>query len=122
MLVIETPPTTAVRVLEAYPRPRCLSLKLFEYMALGKATVAPDQSNIRALMNHEDDALLFSPVDEGAFDKALLRLINDPALRNKLGAAARDNLERCDFTWSGNAARIEEIAQKLIEQKNDHSH
>ena len=38
-------------------------LKLFEYMAAGKAIVAPDQPNIREVLTDGDTALLFDPSD-----------------------------------------------------------
>ena len=96
-------------------------LKLFEYMALGKAIIAPDQQNIREIVKNGETALLFPTKDAGAFDKMLSTLIDDAPLRTRLGAAARDDLVRRDLTWNGNAARVETVAHKLIEQKNDHS-
>jgi glycosyltransferase involved in cell wall biosynthesis len=81
-------------------------LKIFDYMAAGRAIVAPDQPNIRELLTHEHTALLFDPAREGAMGEAILRLLGDPALRRRLGAAARAELRRRDFTWTGNAARI----------------
>jgi glycosyltransferase involved in cell wall biosynthesis len=89
-------------------------LKLFEYMALSKAILAPDQPNIREILAHGEDALLFAPAAPGAFDKALLALIADAALRERLGAGARKTLERRDLTWSGNARRIEAVAEPLL--------
>jgi glycosyltransferase involved in cell wall biosynthesis len=81
-------------------------LKIFDYMAAGRAIAAPDQPNIRELLAHEHTALLFDPAREGAMGEAILRLLGDPALRRRLGAAARAELRRRDFTWTGNAARI----------------
>ena len=81
-------------------------LKLFDYMAAGRAIVAPDQPNVREVLEHERTALLFDPADEGAMVTAIARLLGDAALRRRLGAAARAELERRDYTWRGNAARI----------------
>ena len=81
-------------------------LKIFDYMAAGRAIVAPDQPNIREVLEHERTALLFDPACEGAMWAAIARLLGDAALRRRLGAAARAELERRDFTWPGNAARI----------------
>lgn len=92
-------------------------LKLFEYMALGKAILAPDQANIREILSDGEDAMLFDPASADAFDKALLKLIDAPDLRGRLGAAARGSLIRRDFTWAGNAGRIETIAAKLLENR-----
>jgi glycosyltransferase involved in cell wall biosynthesis len=81
-------------------------LKIFDYMAAGRAIVAPDQPNIREVLEHERTALLFDPGQPGALWQAVARLLADAALRRRLGEAARAELERRDFTWRGNAARI----------------
>lgn len=81
-------------------------LKLFDYMAAGRAIVAPDQPNIREIVRHEQTALLFDPARPEAMWTAVARLLADAALRRRLGLAARAELERRDFTWQGNAARI----------------
>ena len=81
-------------------------LKIFDYMAAGRAIVAPDQPNIREILEHGRTALLFDPVQPGAMWDAIARLLADAALRQALGTAARTELERRDFTWRGNAARI----------------
>ncbi|MCW3476881.1 glycosyltransferase family 4 protein [Limobrevibacterium gyesilva] len=81
-------------------------LKIFDYMAAGRAIVAPDQPNIREILEHERTALLFDPAEDGALWRAIARLIDDPGLRTRLGAAARAELERRDYTWRGNARHI----------------
>lgn len=92
-------------------------LKLFEYMALGKATLAPDSLNITEILTDGKDAMLFDPKDEGAFDKTLARLVEDADLRMRLGAAARESLLRQGLTWAENARRVECIAEHLLEEK-----
>jgi glycosyltransferase involved in cell wall biosynthesis len=89
-------------------------LKIFEYMALARAIVAPASDNIREILNDGRDALLFAPGVEAAFFERLDALIGDPDLRARLGAAARANLLREDLTWAANAARVERIAQDLL--------
>ena len=81
-------------------------LKIFDYMAAGRAIVAPDQPNIREILRHEETALLFDPADPDALWRAVQRLAADPALRARLGAAARAELVRQDYTWAGNARRV----------------
>ena len=84
-------------------------LKVFDYMAGGCAIVAPDQPNIREVLEHETTALLFDPDRSGAMWAAVRRLAGDPALRARLGSAARARaLER--HTWEGNARRIVALA------------
>lgn len=88
-------------------------LKLFEYMALGKAILAPDVPNIREVVADGESAALFAPDDDGAFGAALRRLAEDAPLRARLGAGARELIESRPFTWDHNAARIERIAGEL---------
>ena len=88
-------------------------LKLFEYMAQGRAIVAPDQANIREILGNGENALLFSPGDRAAFEAALTSLCHDPELRIRLGATARCTIAERPLTWAHNAARIEALAQQL---------
>ena len=81
-------------------------LKIFEYMAAGRDIVAPDQPNIREILDHERNALLFDPNQEGAMWAAIMRLAGDPDLRARLGAEARADIIRRDYTWAGNARRV----------------
>ncbi len=81
-------------------------LKIFDYMAASRAIVAPDQPNIREILTHGETALLFDPSDPHAMWAAIATLVADPALRTRLGTAARVALEQHDYTWAGNARRI----------------
>ena len=85
-------------------------LKIFEYMAAGRAVVAPDQPNIREILEHGRTALLFDPATADGAWRAIAQLAADPALRAQLGAAARAEIEARDYTWAGNARRIVEWA------------
>jgi glycosyltransferase involved in cell wall biosynthesis len=89
-------------------------LKLFEYMALGRAIIAPDQPNIREVLTHGKDALLFRPGDEAAFRGSLQALCADPALRARLGDGAARTVRETPFTWAHNAQRIEAISRALL--------
>jgi glycosyltransferase involved in cell wall biosynthesis len=84
-------------------------LKLFEYMAAGCAIVAPDQHNIREVLADGATALLFDPATPGAMWEAVRRLAGDPALRARLGAAARAQA-LTHHTWASNARRVVELA------------
>lgn len=88
-------------------------LKIFEYMAAKRAIIAPDQPNIREILEHERTALLFDPAQPDAMWQAILRLAADPLLRQQLGAAAYAEIGRRHYTWAGNAARILALATEL---------
>jgi len=85
-------------------------LKLVEYMALGRAILAPDSANIRQILRHGESAWLVPP--EG-LHAGLDRLAADPPLRARLGAAARATVEARGLTWEANARRVEELARAL---------
>ncbi len=89
-------------------------LKLFEYMAAGKAIVAPDQANLREILTHEKDALLFEPGAIEDMCAAVATLANDTALRTALGGGARSTLDEQRYTWDANAQRVEEIALECL--------
>ena len=88
-------------------------LKLFEYLALGKAVVAPATPNIMEVLRDEENALLFDPVQAGAFERALQRLATDAVLRQRVGQAARETILQQGLTWNGNARRVVALAQSL---------
>jgi glycosyltransferase involved in cell wall biosynthesis len=90
-------------------------LKLFDYMAAGKAIVAPDQPNIRELLSPEISALLFDPQHKAAMLAAVLRLVHDAGLRRRLGAAARRQIDERGFTWRENARRVAGLGTKRID-------
>ena len=94
--------------------PYASPLKLFEYMALGRAIVAPDRANIREVLEHGKDALLFDPDSQGAFEAAVLELCRDDLAREHLGAAAARKVDDRDMTWDGNARRVVALAQEVM--------
>lgn len=97
--------------------PYACPLKVVEYMAAGRAIVAPDQPNLRELVEDGRTALLFDPTSEGrgqAMWSAIVRLAQDPGLRRRLGAAARAQIDVRDLTWAGNARRVVELAEAEI--------
>lgn len=74
-------------------------LKVYEYLAAGLAVVASSIGQIPAIIDQLDSGLLVPPGDERALTAALLRLQTDPALRARLGAAARASaVARHDWT------------------------
>ena len=98
--------------------PYASPLKLFEYLALGRAVVAPATPNIMEVLTHESNALLFDPESVGGFDAALERLCRDASLRARLGQAARDTIDRKGLTWDNNARRVEGLFEQLLQRRH----
>lgn len=80
-------------------------LKLFEYMASGRAVVASDLPSWADVITHERDALLVPPSDVAALTEALSRLYHDAELRERLAQAARERVMMV-YTWDARARHI----------------
>jgi glycosyltransferase involved in cell wall biosynthesis len=93
--------------------PYASPLKMFEYLALGKAILAPDSANIREILRDGDNALLFRQDDE-SFTRQLLRLCSDESLRGRLGESARASVERQGLYWDNNARTITGLFEALL--------
>jgi glycosyltransferase involved in cell wall biosynthesis len=89
-------------------------LKMLEYMALGRAIVAPDSDNIRELLADGESALLIEPGSQAAMVAALRRLALDEALRHRLGAGARRTVVERRLTWRNNASVVVGLARAAI--------
>ncbi|MFK3739421.1 glycosyltransferase family 4 protein [Massilia sp. TN1-12] len=88
-------------------------LKLFEYLALGKAIVAPDQPNIKEILTDEHNAVLFDPKQQGGLAAATGRLCADAGLRAKVAENARRAIAEQKLTWKANAQRVVDLFGKL---------
>jgi len=80
-------------------------LKLFEYMAAGRAIVASDLPAWSDVLKDGETALLLPPDDVAAWSAAINRLRRDGQLRARLGENARDCC-LAEYTWDARAARI----------------
>lgn len=92
--------------------PYASPLKLFEYLALGKAVIAPRQPNIEEVLTDGDNALLFDAAEQDAFERSLTRLCADAELRTRLSVAAAATIDRLDLTWLGNARKVVALARQ----------
>lgn len=92
--------------------PYASPLKMIEYMALGRAIVAPDLPNIAELLRDGETGLLFDAQADGAIARALDRLLGDPALSARLGDAARAAVRTQKLTWQNNAERSVDLFRR----------
>ncbi len=87
-------------------------MKVYEYMALGKAVVAPNQETITEIAEHGKNAYLFEPENTQALSMALQTLIEDPRLRDTLGRRAGELVSK--FTWLARAKTMEKAMLNVI--------
>lgn len=91
-------------------------LKLFEYLALGKAIVGPAQPNIMEILEDGTNAILFDPANVNGLPVAINRLSSDANLRRSVGDNARKTISEKRLTWHANAARVVVLFQSLLKQ------
>jgi glycosyltransferase involved in cell wall biosynthesis len=84
-------------------------LKLFEYMASGRAIVSSDLPAVAEVVRNGETALLYPPGDVAALAATLRRLYDDPALREWIGTAAKQ--EVAQYSWQARAGRILEAVK-----------
>jgi L-malate glycosyltransferase len=66
---------------------------VLEAMARGKPVLASDVEGNRSVIEPEEDGVLYA--GDAQFERQAERLVRDPALRARLGAAGRGKIERC---------------------------
>lgn len=89
-------------------------LCLFEYMAMGKAIVGPDQPNHREVLKSGVDALLYDPESSGDLERCIQALVENPPLRSRLASCAREAVVERGFTWRDHARRVIAEAQAAM--------
>ncbi|WP_280399266.1 glycosyltransferase family 4 protein [Nocardia carnea] len=82
-----------------------------EAMGAGCAVVAADAGGPTEIIRPELDGVLTPPGDPVALAAALDRLVADPALRTRLGAAARDRAR--DFTVTATARAVTGLLEQV---------
>jgi glycosyltransferase involved in cell wall biosynthesis len=86
---------------------------ILEAMACGKPAVTTNVGGCAELVVEGETGFLVPPGDEAALAERLLRLLRDPALRRRLGAAARERVQR-EFS----IAAMVERNELLYEEKS----
>lgn len=87
--------------------------KLFEFMALGMPTVLSDLPPSRPFVGDGACAVMVPPDAPGAYAEAILRLLNDPALRRTMGAEGRRRIER-DYNWQQESGHLLDLYANLV--------
>jgi len=91
----------------------CCPMKILEYMALGKAIVAPRQANVFDVLK-PDEAAFFDAGDERDFGRAMGELVANSDSRSRLGRAGSSALKDRGYSWTMNGQRvIEALAPAL---------
>lgn len=89
--------------------------KVLEAMACGTPIVTDPRS--ADAVGARDDRELLTAATAPEFAEAILRLLDDPALRRRLAGAARERVER-EFTWDRAARELELQYQEAVANRS----
>lgn len=90
-------------------------MKIVEYMALGKAVLAPRLANMMDLITDGQDGLLFRDRDREDFRVKLETLVDSQQMRRDLGSKARTRVME-ELNWESNAGKVISLVQRHLGQ------
>jgi glycosyltransferase involved in cell wall biosynthesis len=88
-------------------------IKIFEYMASGRAMLAARLGQIAEVVRDGVDGVLYDPADPDELVAKLRDLIHAPADRTRLGRAAREAVEQ-RYSWDVNASRVAALLESAV--------
>ena len=95
---------------------RCTMIKITEYMALAKPVVAFDLPEHR--VTAQDAALYAEPNNELNFAEHIMRLMDDPELREKMGRIGRQRIQ-AKLAWNHQETELLKAYQSLQRDRGD---
>jgi glycosyltransferase involved in cell wall biosynthesis len=90
-------------------------MKLFDYMAAGKAIVAEGTKSVKEILTDGVNGLLYT--DEGELKEKILTLARDAALRKRLGEAARRVMD--EHTWEKRVEALGAIYRQVVPEPGE---
>lgn len=91
-------------------------LKLFEYMASGKAVIVSAVGHLTHVIQDGHNGLLVPPGDVSAMAAVMQRLLNDPQLGQRLGQQARQDAVQ-KHSWEQYMSRLERVYAAVVAGK-----
>ena len=106
-------------VLAPYPDLRFFyysPVKIFEYMACGKAVVSSKIGQIAEVIEHGVDGILCTPGDVQAMKDSVRNLILNKEKRLSMGTAASTKV-RLSYSWQKKAEELESLCMDVLEKR-----
>lgn len=91
----------------------CLPIKLYNYIAAGRAIYAPVAPDTEELLHHDRNAWLVTPDDPTAELEGFNHLIDDPELMARLGKACEDDAKH--LSWDERGIVVRDFIQKRLD-------
>lgn len=88
-------------------------MKLFEYMAAGKAVIAADIGQISQVINNRVNGLLYKPGNNLNFKDAIVECLQNAALRIQISQNAQKDFAKY-YTWNQKANELNDFIHECI--------
>ena len=89
---------------------------LLEAMASGMPVITTETCGMPDVVENEFNGLLIPPANAAALEQAILRLVGSVDLRQKLGEAARESMQK--YTWERAARQLEALFRHVIDAES----
>jgi len=89
---------------------------VLEAMAMARPVIATDVAGNTEAVTHEHDGLVVPCADPGALRSALVRMLDQSALRKRLAAAARETV-LARFTTARFVTGVQDLYEELVGKK-----
>ena len=84
-------------------------LKMFEYMASGRAIIASDLDAIKRVLNHGEDAWLVESDNSSSLVEGIGYLLENPEVRESLATASSTRVK--EYSWENRVKSIQHFAK-----------
>ncbi|KAA3652972.1 MAG: glycosyltransferase family 1 protein [Calditrichaeota bacterium] len=91
------------------------SMKLFEYMAAGKAVVATRIGQLAEVMKDGENGYLYDPDDAQELTEKVTALLENDAQRKAFGRAVRQAAEK-EYNWDRVGEKMLEVFEKVLKK------
>ncbi|RXA18058.1 glycosyltransferase family 1 protein [Methanosarcina sp. MSH10X1] len=88
-------------------------LKLYEYMACGKPVVASDISGVSDILKASEGGIPALPESPEALAEGILKLLENPGLRTKLGSKGLSYVTE-NYSWYSVAKKVNEVCKSEL--------
>ena len=88
-------------------------MKITEYMAMGKAVVAPDSENLIDMIDDGENGILFKKDSTASLTECLDKLFGSAELRQQMGQNAREKVET-RLNWEWNAREVIKLINTFV--------
>lgn len=95
-----------------YGRGEGVPLTLLEAAACGKPIIVGDEDGSSEAVHHGENGYIVSPRDLDSIFQAIIRLVDDPSLRESMGRLARKRVVQ-DFSYQTFKQRTADVLEKL---------